>query len=285
MRPLFLPIVIALAALGCDRGSPTAPTAVAPGDVTTTSSPPTPPGPTVARPGFKVMTYNVQLANFGAPNPGSRKPMIIEIIRSEAPDIIGLQELGSTHRVDIEAGLQDLYDFYDGGTVRNAELILLRKNILVGSGQGMVTLPTLCGGSLGVTFLEVRSLRGVSFVLFNTHLCFTDPAQHAVQVIDTLADRYPGRHAVVVGDLNSRQGGDTMNFLLEQGELLGRVSPVRLYDTWVLAGGSRSSRVGTGIDWILTTDGTGQDIEVTDASVVANASQASDHVPITATLF
>ena len=283
--PYYLPIVIALAVLSCGKGSPTAPTAVDPDDVPTSSSPPTPPGPTVARPGFKVMTYNVQLANFGAPNPDTRKPMIIEIIRSEAPDIVGLQELGSTHRIDIEAGLQDLYDFYDGGTVRNAELILLRKNILVGSGQGMVTLPTLCGGSLGVTFLEVRSLRGVSFVLFNTHLCFTDPAQHAVQVIDTLAGRYPGRHAVVLGDLNSRQGGDTMNFLLEQGELLGRVSPVRLYDTWVLAGGSRSSRVGTGIDWILTTDETGQAIGVTDASVAANASQASDHLPITATLF
>ena len=100
----------------------------------------------------------------------------------------------------------------------------------------MVTLSTLCGSALGVTFLEVRSLRGVSFVLFNTHLCFTDPAQHAVQVIDTLAGRYPGRH------------------------------------------------VGTGIDWILTTDETGQAIDVTDASVVVNASQASDHIPITATL-
>ena len=285
MRPLSLPIVIALALLGCDKGSPTAPTAETPGNVTMTSSPPTPPGPTVARPGFKVMTYNVQLANFGAPNPDNRKPMIIEIIRSEASDIVGLQELGLTHRGDIEAGLQDLYDFYDGGTVRNAELILLRKNILVGSGQGMVPLSALCGGSLGVTFLEVRSLRGVSFVLFNTHLCFTDPAQHVVQVIDTLADRYPGRQAVLVGDLNSRQGGDTMNFLLEQRELLGRVSPLRFYDTWVLAGGSRSFRVGTGIDWILTTDGTGQAIDVTEALVVENASQASDHLPITATLF
>ena len=211
--------------------------------------------------------------------------MIVEIIRSEAPDIVGLQELGSTHRADIEAGLQDLYDFFDGGSGRNAELILLRKNVLAGSGQGMVTLSTQCGGSLGVTFLEVRSLRGVDFVLFNTHLCFTNPAQHAIQVIDTLADRYPGRQAVVLGDLNSRQGGETMNFFLEQGELLGRVSPVRLYDTWALAGGDRSSRVGTGIDWILTTDGTGQAIAVTDASVVANASQASDHIPITATLF
>ena len=76
-----------------------------------------------------------------------------------------------------------------------------------------------------------------------------------------------------------------MNFLLAQGELSGRVSPVQLYDTWVLAGGDRSTRVGTGIDWILTTDGTRQDIDVTDASVVANASQASDHIPITATLF
>ena len=35
----------------------------------------------------------------------------------------------------------------------------------------------------------------------------------------------------------------------------------------------------------MTTDGTGQALDVTDASVVANASQASDHVPITATLF
>ena len=60
-----------------------------------------------------------------------------------------------------------------------------------------------------------------------------------------------------------------MNFLLAQGELSGRVSPVQLYDTWVLAGGDReSTRVGTGIDWILTTDGTRQDIDVTDASVV-----------------
>ena len=141
MRFLSLPIVIALSVLGCDSGTPTAPTpAVLDTPVTTTPPPATPPGPTVARPAFKVMTYNVQLANFGAPNPASRKPMIVEIIRSEAPDIVGLQELGSTHRADIEAGLQDIYDVYDGGSRTNAELILLRKNILAGSGQGMVTL-------------------------------------------------------------------------------------------------------------------------------------------------
>ena len=281
-------MVIALAVLGCES-NPAVPTSVVSdeGDITPsgTTSPPSQPGPAVARPAFKVMTYNVQLANFGAPNTESRKPMIVEIIRLEAPDIVGLQELGSTHRDDIVAGLQDLYDVYDGGSRMNAELILLRKTVLVGTGQGMVMLSTQCGGSLGVTFLEVRSLRGVSFVLFNTHLCFTDPAQHAVQVIDTLAARFPGRQTVLLGDLNSRDGGDTMNFLLEQGELLGSVSPVQFHDTWVLAGGSRSTRVGTGIDWILTTDGTGQSIGVTDATVVPNASQASDHVPITATLF
>ena len=122
-------------------------------------------------------------------------------------------------------------------------------------------------------------------MLFNTHLCFNNPAQHAIQLVDTLALRYPGLPAIVMGDLNSRQGGDTMNFLLAQGELSGRVSPVQLYDTWGLAGRNRATRVGTGIDWILTTDGTRQDIDVRDASVVANASQASDHIPITATLF
>ena len=95
---------------------------------------------------------------------------------SEAADIVGLQELGSTHRADVEAGLQDLYDFYDGQSVRNAELILLRKNVLTAAGGGMVTLATEWGGSLGVTYLEGRSPRGGDFVLFNTHLCFNNPA-------------------------------------------------------------------------------------------------------------
>ena len=284
MRPRDLPILIALCVLGCDGASPAAPTP--PTTVPATPPDDSPPGPSVPGPGFKVMTYNVQLANFGAPSPESRKPMIVEIIRSEAPDIVGLQELGSSHRADIEAGLEDLYDFYDGQSVRNAELILLRKNVLAAAGEGMVTLATECGGSLGVTYLEVQSPRGVNLVLFNTHLCFNNPAQHAIQVVDTLAARYPGLPAIVMGDLNSRHGGATMNFLLDQGELSGRMSPVQLYDTWALSGRSReSTRVGTGIDRILTTDGTGQDIDATDASVVPNASQASDHIPITATLF
>ena len=146
MRPRDLPILIALCVLGCDGASPAAPTP--PTTVPATPPDDSPPGPSVPGPGFKVMTYNVQLANFGAPSPESRKPMIVEIIRSEAPDIVGLQELGSSHRADIEAGLEDLYDFYDGQSVRNAELILLRKNVLAAAGEGMVTLATECGGSL-----------------------------------------------------------------------------------------------------------------------------------------
>ena len=282
MRAPHVPLLVTLCVLGCDGGGPAAPS---PTTTTTTTTVLSAAGPSVPRPAFKVMTYNVQLANFGAPNPETRKPLIINIIRSEAPDIVGIQELGSSHRVDIEAGLVDLYDIYDGLSGRNAELILLRKGIFIASGQGMVTLATDCGGSLGVTYLEVQSLRGVSLVLFNTHLCFNNPAQHAIQVVDTLGNRYPGRQAIVMGDLNARQDSDTMNFLLEQAELSGRVSPVRFYDTWALAGGNRASRVGTGIDWILTTDGTGQAVDVTDSSVVGNASQASDHTPITATLF
>ena len=268
--------------VSCNGDSPTAPTP-------TVSDPDTPPlgpvGPTVAPPNFKIMTFNVQLANNGAPNPETRKPLIVDLIRLEAPDIVGLQELGSTHRADIEAGLADLYDVYDGGSSRNAEIILLRRGALTGSGAGMVTLFTDCGGSLGVTYLEVRSPRGVSFILFNTHLCFNNPADHAVQVVDTLARLFPGRTAMLLGDLNGRVGSETMNFLLDQAELSGRVSPVRFFDTWALSGRDRSMRVGTGIDWILTTDGTGQDLSVTDASVVANASLTSDHTPITATLF
>ncbi len=282
MNPRHVLILLALCMVGCDEASPVAPTPSAPVTEDTVA---TPPGPSVIRPAFKVMTYNVQMANFGAPNLEARKPMVIDIIRSEAADIIGIQELGSIHRSDIQAGLEDLYDFYDGRSPRNAELILLRKNVLAAAAEGMVTLSTECGGSLGVTYVEVRSLRGVDFVLFNTHLCFNNPAQHVIQVVDTLADLYPGLPAVVVGDLNAREGSETMNFLLERGELSNRTSPVQLHDTWVLSGRDRSMRVGTGIDWILTTDDTGLAFDVTDASVPAGATGASDHLPITATLF
>ena len=202
--------------VGCDEASPAAPTPSMPGSEDPVA---TPPGPSVARPAFKVMTYNVQMANFGAPNVEARKPMIVNIIRSEAADIVGIQELGSTHRSDIQAGLEDLYDFFDGQSRASTELILLRRNVLTAAGEGMVTLSAECGGSLGVTYLEVQSLRGVNFVLFNTHLCFNNPTQHATQLVDTLAARYPGVPAVVVGDLNARDGSDTMNFLLRQGEL------------------------------------------------------------------
>lgn len=215
------------------------------------------------------------------------EPLILQVIRSEAPDIIGLQELGFTHRADLEAGLQDAYDFYDGLSAGNSEPILLRKGAFTVGREGVVPVTTdRCGGRLGVTYLEVRSPRGVALGLFNTHACFDNPEAHAAQLVVAVATVLPGVPAVVMGDLNARHGTDTMNFLLGGGTLLGQSSPVPLFDTWALAGGSRESfRVGTGIDWILTTDGTRQLIDVSDATVVQNAVGASDHIPITATLW
>ena len=272
-------ILTALWMVGCDGDNPVGPTApFNPLDV--------PVGQSVTRPAFKVMTYNIQLLNAGAPNPETRTPMILQIIRSEAADIVGLQELGFTHRAEIEAGLQDVYDFHDGQSGGNSEPILLRKDVFTVGREGVVLVTTdACGSRLGVTYLEVRSPRGVSLGLFNTHSCFNDPAEHAVQLVDAVASVFPGVPAIVMGDLNARQDTETMNFLLGEGPLRDRTSPVRLFDTWILAGRTRGSfRVGTGIDWILTTDGTRRLIDVTDASVVQNAAGASDHVPITATL-
>ena len=279
MNPTHVLILTALWMVGCDGDNPVGPTVpFNPVDV--------PVGQSVTRPAFKVMTYNIQLLNAGAPNPETRTPMILQIIRSEAADIVGLQELGFTHRAEIEAGLQDLYDFHDGQRGGNSEPILLRKDVFTVGRAGVVPITTdECGSRLGVTYLEVRSPRGVSLGLFNTHSCFNNPAEHAVQLVDAVASVFPGVPAIVMGDLNARQGTETMNFLLGEGTLRDPTSPVRLFDTWVLAGRTRGSfPVGTGIDWILTTDGTRRLIDVTDAAVVQNAASASDHVPITATL-
>ena len=113
MNPSHVLILTTLWLVGCNGDNPVGPTApFNPLDV--------PVGQSVTRPAFKVMTYNIQLLNAGAPNPEARTPMILQIIRSEAADIVGLQELGFTHRAEIEAGLQDLYDFHDGQSGRNS---------------------------------------------------------------------------------------------------------------------------------------------------------------------
>ena len=278
-RVTLVTLLTAFGVLGCNSDTPVAPTpTVDPLDI--------PLGPSVARPAFKVMTYNVQLSNFGAPNPDARKPIILQIIRSEAPDVVGLQELGFTHRADMEAGLQDAYDFYNGLRTGNSEPILLRKDVFTVGREGVAPVTTdQCGNRVGVTYLEARSPRGVTLGLFNTHSCFDNPEEHAAQLVEAVATVFPGVPAVVMGDLNARHGSDTMNFLLAGGTLLGLTSPVPLFDTWAVAGGSREPvRVGTGIDWILTTDGTRQLIDVSDAAVVENAGGASDHIPITATV-
>ncbi len=275
IRRSCLLALLVLYSPGCNSVSPTAPALGASN-----------PGETVARPAFKAMTYNVQLGGFSAPDAEARKPLIVEIIRSEAADIIGLQEIAASHQADLEVGLQDLYDFYGGASGGNLDPILVRKGVFAVANQGSFTFSTGCGGLTGATFLELQSPRGVSFVVFNSHLCFGGAAENAIELVDMLARMYPGVPAIVMGDLNAGSGSDTMNFLLAQGELAGSRSPLQLYDTWVLAGLDRGvTRVGTGIDWILTSDGTGVDLDVLGASVVQNASGASDHTPITATLF
>ena len=62
--------------------------------------------------------------------------------------------------------------------------------------------------------------------------------------------------------------------------------PVSLLDSWSLSGNLQSKREAGAIpiDWIVVANGGGVAIDVTGASAIADAVDASDYIAITATL-
>ena len=80
-------------------------------------------------------------------------------------------------------------------------------------------------------------------------------------------------------------GSETIDYLLGLGAAEPAL-PVSLLDSWSLSGNPQSKREAGAIpiDWILVANGGGVAIDVTGASAVADAVDASDYIAITATL-
>ena len=239
---------------------------------------------------IKVMSYNVYLS-FIAPNPEERITLIIDLILDEDPDIVGLQELNYFNRQAVMDGLNAVYDLYGGKNRRNGETVLLRKGMftILEEGEilgGTCEPPDLPEGTppaeLYITYLRLQASNQKQVAIYNTHFCFFGHADHAVTFANTVATLFPNIPAIVTGDLNSIEGSDTMEFLLNQIDLNGETNPIKFYDTWALAHENIDTPPGSRIDWVLTTDGDGQELSVIDAAFVEDNTQASDHKPITA---
>jgi endonuclease/exonuclease/phosphatase family metal-dependent hydrolase len=267
---------------------------------------------------LSVMTFNIRYGT-AADGPDRwelRRAMLAELLQSEAPDVIGLQE---ALRAQIDQLLEALPDYMevgvgrdDGRSAGEHATILLRRDRLTLAEAGTFWFsdtPEVPGSrhwGNGITriatwarLVDRRSDR--AFYLFNLHLDHqSQPSRE--RAVELLAARMAARTfpepVIVTGDFNAGEQNAALRYLRGEserawGESRTPPSSPRLRDSFRLAHpdadsvgtfhGFRGGAEGEKIDHILV-DGAW---EVLDAEIVRSGRGGrypSDHYPVTARL-
>ncbi|MET8244210.1 endonuclease/exonuclease/phosphatase family protein [Streptomyces sp. NPDC005202] len=261
-----------------------------------------------ARPGdgrLEVMTFNLRRASAaGSHNWAARRPVMRELLRRAAPDVIGSQEGLYRQLHDIEVDLGPHYDWIGtgraGGSHDEFVAVLYDTRRLAPAEYDHFWLsdtPEVIGSNTWggacirmVTWVRFRDLRGGGreFYLLNTHL---DNASRSARMrsVPLIALRIaaldPSLPLVVTGDFNApAHAGPVYDDMLGAG----------LSDTWDAAA-ERGPLYGTfhgyqppvpdgdRIDWILATPG----VTVHRATVNTFSRDGrfpSDHLPVQVSL-
>ncbi|MFE0250659.1 endonuclease/exonuclease/phosphatase family protein [Streptomyces sp. NPDC059010] len=254
---------------------------------------------------LQAMSFNLRFASTTEPNSWTvRRPVMRELLRREAPHVIGTQEGLFSQLLDIDADLGPRYDwvgtgrlhgsrdesmavFYDSHRLRPTEydhFWLSDAPDAIGSNTWGAAFPRM------VTWVRFRDLAdgGREFYVLNTH--FDHVSQFArVRSARLIAERIAGFDrslpVVVTGDFNvAAHKNAVYDTLLGSG----------LVDTWDTAR-ERSALYGTfhgykplkpngdRIDWILSTPGVTAHRAVIN-TFAENGRFPSDHLPVQAFL-
>ena len=251
-----------------------------------------------------VMTYNLRYAGSTPPNAWpQRRPLMREVIRSIAPDVIGTQEGLSGQLKDLAA---DLPEFNwvgvgrdDGKTksefmavfYRPARLETLATNHFWLSDTPAIPGSTTWGNSNRrmVTWLKFRDRStGGEFFLFNTHFDHQiQPAREksADLVRERVAALDPKLPVLLIGDFNAAAESNPAYLTLTAGNFFA--------DAWLTARERRGEGIGTfndfksvqpngpRIDWILTRGAVTVDRAET-VTFMRDGQFPSDHFPVVA---
>ncbi|NUP15560.1 MAG: endonuclease/exonuclease/phosphatase family protein [Streptomyces sp.] len=254
---------------------------------------------------LQAMSFNLRFASTTEPNSWTvRRPVMRELLRREAPHVIGTQEGVFSQLLDIDADLGPRYDwigtgrlhgsrdesmavFYDSHRLRPTEydhFWLSDAPDVIGSNTWGAAFPRM------VTWVRFRDLAdgGREFYVLNTH--FDHVSQFArVRSARLIAERIAGFDrslpVVVTGDFNvAAHKNAVYDTLLGSG----------LVDTWDSAR-ERSALYGTfhgykplkpdgdRIDWILSTPGVTAHRAVIN-TFAEDGQFPSDHLPVQAFL-
>jgi len=271
---------------------------------------------------IKFMSYNVHQRAWSEVFRGR----VVEVIRQQNPDVLALQEVSYKNkpgfdidvadvRPDLEADLSDQYDFYGR---ESFDPILVRKAAgLRYIDDGFLVLQA-CRFPRQVNWVQLEEIKsGKSFIIYNTHLC-PRPAPfpeteltgeqrnqlHANQIAELMAgNSEPETLRIFTGDLNASATSATIAYLIDGTALPvnGAVNPLKLSDTWRLAGNTGDKPATNNpdlpeagdpniqrptppppmsIDWIITEPSA----KISAAEVIRNSLTitASDHFPVSA---
>ncbi len=253
-----------------------------------------------------VATYNLRYASATGPNSWpERRPLINEVIRTIAPDLLGTQEGLYDQLKDIAVDLPEyawIGEGRDDGRIggefmavfyQKAKLQPLATNHFWLSDTPEIAGSTTWGNKNRrmVTWIQFRDREtGVEFYFFNTHF------DHEVQLareksaalvrarIAALSTNLP---VILSGDFNAAAGSNRAYEILTQGGFLS--------DAWIASTIRKNEGMGTfndfrsmptngeRIDWILTRGA----VKVESAEIVTlkpHDQWASDHFPVAAKL-
>ena len=227
---------------------------------------------------MKLVTFNIR-CDFGQDGENNfcfRKPLILEKLRRERPDLICFQEVLPHVAAWLKEELTDCYVIGCGRseTLEDEQLaVAYRKDRL-----NLIQMETFWPRTATEALFEDLSGRTV-FRLVNTHLDHEFPearAQGLVQILQKLAQEalFPNAPAVITGDLNAEPGSPEMSAL--------RTSPYRnvTAGTGVTYHGYGRGDPPCAIDYILTR---GFDCErVEKWTDCRDGVYLSDHYPVCA---
>jgi len=260
---------------------------------------------------LRVMSFNLRngTANDGANHWNLRKEFLNDVIRDEAPDVLGLQE---AVRFQLDALNQHLPEYGEVGIISDSTRhtgqyvsILYLKDRFEVNESGTFWLsdtPAQPSKSWGNHHLRnctwarlINKATQQSFYVYNTHM--DDGSQPSREKGAELIMQHFHRQThkaplVLMGDLNVGEDNPVISYLTGGRELTGS-TPVRMVDTFRTRhpdeqtvgtfNGFKGRVNGAKIDCVFVSPG----IQTLDASIVRTSREArtpSDHFPVTAQL-
>lgn len=240
---------------------------------------------------FSVMTFNLRSSEMNDPGFSAwsyRKPVALDLIHDFHPDIVGLQEITTKQRKDLDEELTDYSSFGQGRDPQNQgeQCPVFWRNGPKPIEQGTFWLsPTPNVPSVGWDAELPRVCTWVRYpglTVYNTHLDYAGKEARR-KSLELIRSHCQGS-AVIMGDFNDREGSTALEAVSDFVDAYSKIKPqhhgaaedVSEDATYHAFQGDKHA--SPRIDFILVTP----DLEVRDAEILRSSGPVfpSDHYPV-----